>query len=159
MYNRPYTLCLHIIQRRGLVRVLSVLFAAAEISPCGQGKEVGLVSYFTTLTPPLGTSRLRTATDSKCRRAIKPKAQNLSTLSANARGDDILNRSQLCVWQCHLRNVSTLSNRTLLQLANRRHRHGLLGNRLRPVPHHRLRDVFHLPPIREIIKIIKAKSA
>ena len=52
------------------------------------------------------------ATDSKCRRAIKPKAQNLSTLSANARGDDILNRSQLCVWQCHLRNVSTLSNRT-----------------------------------------------
>ena len=34
------------------------------------------------------------ATDSKCRRAIKPKAQNLSTLSANARGDDILNRSR-----------------------------------------------------------------
>ena len=34
------------------------------------------------------------ATDSKCRRAIKPKAQELSTLSANARGDDILNRSR-----------------------------------------------------------------
>ena len=34
------------------------------------------------------------ATDSKCRRAIKTKAQNLSTLSANARGDDILNRSR-----------------------------------------------------------------
>ena len=28
-------------------------FAAAEVSPCGQGKEVGLVSYSTTLTPPL----------------------------------------------------------------------------------------------------------
>ena len=30
-------------------------FAAAEVSPCGQGKEVGLVSYSTTLTPPLGS--------------------------------------------------------------------------------------------------------
>ena len=30
-------------------------FAAAEVSPCGQGKKVGLVSYSTTLTPPLGT--------------------------------------------------------------------------------------------------------
>ena len=28
-------------------------FAAAEVSPCGQGKEVGLVNYSTTLTPPL----------------------------------------------------------------------------------------------------------
>ena len=34
------------------------------------------------------------ATDSNCRRAIKPKALKLSTLSANARGDDILNRSR-----------------------------------------------------------------
>ena len=30
-------------------------FAAAEVSPCGQGKEVGLVSYSTTPTPPLGS--------------------------------------------------------------------------------------------------------
>ena len=29
-------------------------FAAARVSPCGQGKKVGLVSYSTTLTPPLG---------------------------------------------------------------------------------------------------------
>ena len=34
-------------------------FAAAEVSPCGQGKEVGLVSYSTTLTPPLGTDPSR----------------------------------------------------------------------------------------------------
>ena len=34
------------------------------------------------------------ATDSKCRRAIKPKAQKLSPLSASSRGDDILNRSR-----------------------------------------------------------------
>ena len=30
-------------------------FAAAEVSACSQGKEFGLVSYSTTLTPPLGT--------------------------------------------------------------------------------------------------------
>ena len=34
------------------------------------------------------------ATDSKCRRAIKPKAQKLSTLSANSRVDDQSNRSR-----------------------------------------------------------------
>ena len=34
------------------------------------------------------------ATDSNCRRAIKPKALKLSTLSASSRGDDILNRSR-----------------------------------------------------------------
>ena len=34
------------------------------------------------------------ATDSICRRAIKPKALKLSTLSASSRGDDILNRSR-----------------------------------------------------------------
>ena len=34
-------------------------FAAAEVSPCGQGKEVGLVSYSTTLTPPLGADHSR----------------------------------------------------------------------------------------------------
>ena len=30
-------------------------FAAARVSPCGQGKKVGLVNYSTTLTPPLGS--------------------------------------------------------------------------------------------------------
>ena len=34
-------------------------FAAAEVSPCGQGKEVGLVSYSTTPTPPLGSGPSR----------------------------------------------------------------------------------------------------
>ena len=36
-------------------------FAAEEVSPSGQGKEVGLVSYSTTLTPPLGTGTPRQA--------------------------------------------------------------------------------------------------
>jgi len=45
----------------------------------------------------------KTATDSKCRRATKPKAQNERTLSSDARGDDILNRSQLCVSRSDLR--------------------------------------------------------
>ena len=34
------------------------LMNVAEVSPCGQGKEVGLVSYSTILTPPLGSSDL-----------------------------------------------------------------------------------------------------
>ena len=34
-------------------------FAAAEVSPCGQEKEGGLVSYSPTLTPPLGSDPSR----------------------------------------------------------------------------------------------------
>ena len=30
-------------------------FATVEVSSCGQGKEIGIVSYSTTLTPPLGS--------------------------------------------------------------------------------------------------------
>ena len=41
-------------------------FAAEEVSPSGQGKEVGLVSYSTTLTPPLGTDPSR----SPCSRVL-----------------------------------------------------------------------------------------
>ena len=40
-------------------------FAAAEVSACGQGKEVGLASYSTTLTPPLGTDPSRFSFRSK----------------------------------------------------------------------------------------------
>ena len=57
-----------------------------------------------------------------------------------------------------LRPDRRLPPRAVLQLANRRHRLGLLGNRLRPVPRHRLRGVFHSPPIREIINA-KAREA
>ena len=62
-----------------------------------------------------------------------------------------------CVLHQH-RPDRRLLPRAVLQLANRRHRLGLLGNRLRPVPRHRLRGVFHSPPIREIINA-KAREA
>ena len=47
------------------------------------------------------------ATDSKCRRAIKPKALKLSTLSANSRGDDKSRRSHSSVCRRHLRECKS----------------------------------------------------
>ena len=53
----PDAACKSRVYCRRRYRELS--FAAAEVSPCGQGKEVGLVNCSTTLTPPLGTDPSR----------------------------------------------------------------------------------------------------
>ena len=64
-------------------------FPAAEVSPCGQGKEVGLVSYSTTLTPPLGTDPCRSLEClQKSRRGVMRLSRRISPRLCNVQRKD-----------------------------------------------------------------------
>ena len=89
-------------------------------------------------------------------RGAMPPAERFNTFESHPRTDGRRFRRDPVLHQHH--PDCRLLPRAVLQLANRRHRLGLLGNRLRPVPHHRLRGMFHSPPIREIINA-KAREA
>ena len=115
-------------------------FAAAEVSPCGQGKKVGLVSYYTTLTPPLGLTLPGPQLHAEARLTCQPRRAKHPTFALETRARWNSPAPKASGWpnevspQC--RKSPSGHHRLLVpgrRFAQAEHRHGH-PDRLRPWP-------------------------